>query len=243
MNMKKWQVGIIAVLLVAGSVCAAAWRACSSVDNEPVSIDSTDELMVYYPSFSSVRLVCGSMPYDDSSVVLCVEAAYTHAILRSFSHANIDGDHVSDGVRYAGAACTDNTGRFVYYNHQWKFVNDTTNAELDSAALDSCGMGFGQSMVIYNKNIVKPVRNVKQVTHFRCLCEKDDRLCIIDSKDTTTFGHFIYLLAAYGVNNAIYLDMGRGWNHSWYRRADGTLVELFPKKHPFCTNWVAFVKE
>lgn len=235
---------IYLVLLLSGCVIGAAGISRKAADEvNPVTVDSTGELTIYYPSFNSIRLVCGSMPYEDSSIVFCAEAAYTHAIMKKFSHGNIDGDHVSDGVRYVGAECQDNTGWFVYYRQQWMFVNDTVSACLDSAATDSCGMGFGQSMVIFQKNIVKPVRNVKQVTHFRCLCEKEGRLCIIDSRDTTTFGHFIYLLAAYGVDNAIYLDMGRGWNHSWYRLADGSLREIFPKKHPFCTNWIAFVKE
>ncbi len=239
--MKKRYVYLVLLLLFA--VCAAGRLHRDITPVDPVRVDSTAELMIYYPSYDGIRLVCGKMPYEDSTVVLCAEAAYTHAIMRKFSHSNIDGDHVSDGVRYNGAQCQDNTGWFVYYRQQWMFVNDTVSACLDSAATDSCGMGFGQSMVIYQKNIVKPVRNVKQVTHFRCLCEKEGQLCIIDSKDTTTFGHFIYLLAAYGVDNAIYLDMGRGWNHSWYRRADGSLVEIFPKRHPFCTNWIAFVRK
>ncbi|MBP5397007.1 MAG: hypothetical protein J6Y34_08450 [Bacteroidales bacterium] len=205
-----------------------------------VEIDSTDELYVYYPPFTSLALVCDTMPYNDASVLFCAEAAFTHAIRRTFHHSNIDGNHVCAGVKYAGAECKDNTGMFAWYGGQWHFVFPFDDAVLDSAATDSCGMGFGQTMVIYHKALVMPVRKLTQVTHFRCLCEKDGRLCVIDSKDTVTFGHFIWLLASYGVENALYLDMGKGWNHSWLRTAEGERRELFPYHHPYCTNWIAF---
>ncbi len=226
------------------AVCFLA-TACSQAQKSSgptVEIDSTDELYVYYPQYTSVALVCEHMPYEDSSVIFCAEAAFTHALQYKFSHSNIDGDHVCEGVKYTGAECKDNTGMFSYDHGTWHFVYPAAASVLDSAAADSNGMAFGQSMVIYHKALVQPVRKMSQVTHFRCLCEKEGRLCVVDSKDTVSFGHFIYLLVSYGVENAIYLDMGRGWNHSWYREADGALKELFPKRHPFCSNWIVFRK-
>ena len=228
---------ILFCLLAGISACQTAGGrlGCGTVER-----DSTSELYVYYPDFTSLGLVCGKMPYDDSDVVFCAEAAFTHAIRRKFDHANIDGDHVCDGIRYNGAECKDNTGTFAYYGGRWHFAYPADPALLDSAAADSCGMCFGQTMLFYRKAFVMPVRNLMQVTHFRALCELDGRLCIIDSKDTVAFGRFLYLLASCGVENAIYLDMGRGWNHSWYREPDGTLRELFPYSHPYCTNWIVF---
>ena len=205
-----------------------------------VGRDSTDELFFYYPQFTSIGLVCGTMPYNDTSVVFCAEAAYTHAIRRKFSHDNIDGCHVCDGVKYTGADCKDNTGMFVWHGGAWQFVYPANDAVMDSAATDSCGMGFGQTMLIYHKALLLPVRNLKQVAHFRALCERQGQLCVIDSKDTVTFGHFLYLLCACGVEHALYLDMGSGWNHSWYREVDGTLREIYPYRHPYCTNWIVF---
>ena len=38
------------------------------------------------------------------------------------------------------------------------------------------------------------------------------------------------------------LDMGRGWNHSWYRDNKGTVVEIHPKTHSYTTNWLVFKK-
>ena len=224
-------------------VYSCSLTAQEAVFTRTVERDSTEELYLYYPQFTSIGLVCDTMPYHDTSVIFCAEAAYTHAILRRFHHSNIDGNHVCDGVKHTGAECKDNTGQFVWYGGNWRFVWPAAEAALDSAATDSCGMGFGQTMLVYRKALLLPVRNLKQVAHFRALCEREGRLCIIDSKDTVTFGHFLYLLCACGVENALYLDMGSGWNHSWYRETDGTLREIYPYKHPYCTNWIVFRRE
>ena len=67
---------------------------------EPVTIDSTtvDGLIVYYPQYSRIDLVCDKMPsQQDDSIVFCAEAAFTHELLDEFNHSNIDGDHVSGG--------------------------------------------------------------------------------------------------------------------------------------------------
>lgn len=218
---------------------------CSCAAQQPqVDIDSTDELRVYrMPSQARVDWVCGHMPYEDTSVLLCVEAAFTHAIQRQFNHSNIDGNHVCGGVKYKGAECKDNTGMFSFYRGHWHFVYPADETVLDSAETDSCGLAFGQTMLIYRKAMTPVVRRLTQVAHFRCLCEKDGQLCVVESKDTVTFGHFLYLLAGFGVENALYLDMGSGWNHSWYRLSDGNRREIYPYRHPYCTNWLVFRKK
>ena len=43
-----------------------------------------------------------------------------------------------------------------------------------------------------------------------------------------------------GVKNAMYCDMGTGWNYSWYRKDDGTVKELFNVPGRYTTNWVVF---
>lgn len=236
MKLKKRNSLLFFLLLYGFGSCAA---------QEPlVGLDSTDELRVYrLPEDATVGWVCGHMPNEDTSVLLCVEAAFTHAIQHRFSHANIDGDHVCDGVKCKGAECRDNTGMFAFYGGQWRFVYPADASVLDSAATDSCGLAFGQTMLIYRKALTPVVRRLTQVAHFRSLCEKDGELCVVESKDTVTFGHFLYLLAAFGVENALYLDMGSGWNHSWYRLSDGSRREIYPYRHPYCTNWLVFRKK
>ena len=45
-----------------------------------------------------------------------------------------------------------------------------------------------------------------------------------------------------GVTNAIYMDMGAGWNYSWYRQASGKVLMLFGFPVPWSHNWVVFRK-
>ena len=41
-------------------------------------IDTTENLLVYYPEFSRIDLVCGTMPsIEDDDVIFCAEAAFT----------------------------------------------------------------------------------------------------------------------------------------------------------------------
>ena len=45
---------------------------------------------------------------------------------------------------------------------------------------------------------------------------------------------------AIGVKEAIYCDMGTGWNYSWYRDYDGSVKEIFHTPGRYTTNWVTF---
>ena len=116
---------------------------------ETVMRKDTMGLIVLYPQYSSIDLVCGNMPSkDDSSVILFAEASYTGECLDTFKHFNVAGDHVSAGKRYKGYPCKRNTGAFVYYNNSWKFCHKVYSNELDSAALHG-GTGFGQELMIH----------------------------------------------------------------------------------------------
>ena len=103
-------------------------------------------LVILYPQFSTIDLVCDTMPSkDDASVILVAEAAYTGECLKQFKHSNISGDHVSRGVLYRGYKSRRNTGAFVYYNDAWKFCEQPYRNELDSAAHYG-GAGFAQEL-------------------------------------------------------------------------------------------------
>lgn len=104
----------------------------------------TDNLILYYPDYTSIDLVCGTMPsIKDKRVIFCAEAAFTGELLKEFKHSNILGDHVSGGVRYKGSGCKRNTGAFIYYDQHWQFLHKDYSKKLDVAARNG-GMGFGQ---------------------------------------------------------------------------------------------------
>lgn len=206
-----------------------------------VVVDSTADVVAYYPQFSHIGLVCGTMPsQDDKQVIFCAEAAFTHELLEDFAHSNIDGDHVSGGQRYAGAQCKDNSGAFISWDNHWEFVQGDYNHALNRAVAND-GMGFGQASIIHNGRRVQKLWR-SGVNHYRALCEKGGQLCIVDSRQAVEYADFVDMLEHYDVTEALYLDMGSGWNHSWWREADGTVREIHPRidKSRYCTNWIVF---
>ena len=241
---------LIAVAALTLSCCKGNKTDLSTMDNSnipaPVMIDDTtvNGLTVYYPQFSSIDLVCGTMPsQQDTNVVFCAEAAFTHELLDEFDHSNIDGDHVSGGKRYKGAKCKDNSGAFAWFGDTtWEFVNGEYSELLDSVAAAG-GMGFGQAIIIHDGESIRPLWR-EGTNRYRALCEKDGRLCIVDSRDEVTYERFVALLEAFAPTHALYMDMGAGWNHSWWRDSDGKVHEIHPvaEKSRYCTNWITFYK-
>ena len=226
---------LTALLLIAMTI------ASSGIAQTTVDIDSTASVMAYYPNWEHIGLAFGTMPSQaDGSVIFVAEAAFTHALLYDFAHSNIDGDHVADGIRYTGADCRDNSGAFVAWGDHWEFVSGDYSAALDSAVAHG-GMGFGQALIIYDGVKIEPLWRTGD-HEYRALCERNGRLCIVDSRGRVSYGQFVNSLVDYGVTHALYLDMGSGWNHSWWRDGTGIVHEIHPRipKSHFCTNWITF---
>lgn len=199
----------------------------------------TAGLMILYPDFTSIDLVCDTLPSkNDQNVILFAEAAYTGELLDVFKHLNIAGDHVSSGKRYKGYHCARNTGAFVYSAGKWQFCGAGYSAAMDQAAQHG-GCAFAQELMIHDGAILPTGRADGDKNQFRALCNHGGRLCIIETDSVVLFGDFKQTLLRIGVTDAIYLDMGAGWNHAWYRDGD-RVVELHPKGHDYCTNWITF---
>ncbi len=212
-----------------------------SQSSSPVELITTDQLFIFFPHFSSIDLVCKTMPKPetDSDVVFCCEAAFTGELMLDFKHSNIADPHVSGGQWYKGYTCKANTGAFMWYNSSWRFAKKPVDLH---PVADKGGMAFCQRLLILDGK-TQPMweRMRKNKTQYRALCEKDHRLCIIESKNVITFERFISLLEQQHVTNAIYLDMGRGWNYAWYRSSDDKVEYLHPLiQIPFTTNWLTF---
>ena len=250
----------LAFSILITSCCDCKKNGCDCKANESEEVDSvgekavfkqsnsnrfverveTNELIILRPNYSKIDLVCGEMPQkSDNSVILVAEAAYTEKCLEEFTHLNIAGYHVSNGVKYPGYKCTSNTGAFAYYEGRWRFCYDDYAAELDSA-VSHHGAAFAQEMMIHEGKIKPTKKSDDNVNVFRGLCELDGRLCIIESEKSIHFSDFKMKLKDIGVTEALYLDMGDGWNYAWYRPTDDSIVELHPKGHNYCTNWITF---
>lgn len=205
-----------------------------------VARKDTCSLILLFPQFKSVDLVCETMPsQDDEKVIFVAEAAFTGELLKEFKHTNIAGDHVSSGSRIKGYKCPRNTGAFVYHNGTWKFLYQSYDEALDEAAANG-GCGFGQEMIIHQGELVTAIRKDYSKNVFRALCEVDGKLCIAESSLVENYVDFKNSLMKVGASEALYLDMGAGWNHAWYRDDVGEVVELHKKSHNYCTNWITF---
>lgn len=216
-------------------------------DGRYVKIDTIGNLVVYYPQFSKIDLACGTMPEKtDTNVVFCAAAAFTGTFLDEFKHSNVASDHVSGGIRYEGYECNVNTGGFAYYGEKtWEFVYGDYSVAFDKA-VECGGMAYAQVMMINEGEVKQTYRvnpkNTKDVNEFRALCELDGKLCVIDSKGFVNFVDFVNELSKAGVRHAIYMDMGEGWNYSWWRHSCGKAVEIHTTESGYTTNWITFYK-
>ena len=222
-----------------------------------MNVDTTELLITFDITDCRLDLACGQMPdYKQEDIVLCVAAAFTGKCLDHFTHTNILGKHISNGVLYNGYE--ENTGGFPYHQRYALFVwqgydekgnmlekgfytlpNDTLLMQTTNCG----GMAFTQHWVIQDGHIYTPtIQPLERVEHFRAICQKEKRLYVIANRDEMTYQSFLLALQKFGVENALYLDMGVGWNHSFYRDTDNQLHILHPKVHHFPTNWLVVYK-
>lgn len=207
-------------------------------------------LTFYFPKYQRIDLVCGTMPSaQNTKVLFCCEAAFTgreRLTASEFKHKFIAGNHVSGGKCFKGYACRANTGCFAYYadSGRWQFAYKNYAGCLDKAVRQH-GMAFGQTMIIYNGLDVHNGRPCKDssVNQYRALCELNGRLCIAEASKNMSYKEFVTALKNAGVKHALYLDMGRGWNYSFYRNNKGELRYIHNERIPYTTNWITFYSE
>lgn len=209
-----------------------------------VDVDSRDSLVIYTPDFGRIDLVTETMPgKDEKEVILCFEAAFTGELLDEFKHFNIAGHHVSGGVFYKGYKCGPNNGVFTWDPKTgWHFYNygHADSETVLKQAAENGGMGFCQSLLFHEGQRFKGSFKASSVNQYRALCELGGKLRVVDCSRPLSFGCFMDGLQTLGVTDAIYCDMGGGWNYSWYRQDDGTVKEIFPVPGKYTTNWVTF---
>jgi hypothetical protein len=122
------------------------------------------------------------------------------------------------------------------------FFNLPNDPLLQQAAAHG-GMAFTQHWVIKDTNIFEPaIQPFERVEYFRAICQKEGRYYIIANRIEMSFHSFLDTLIAYGVENALYMDMGTGWNHSFYRDENNQLHILHPRVHQYPTNWIVVYK-
>lgn len=223
----------------------------------PMLVDTTANLITYDITNCRLDLACGQMPdTTQENVILCAAAAFTGKCLDTFEHTNILGQHISQAILYNGYT-EDKDGipfeqRYALF--VWKGIDNQGNMLekgfyqlpndlLLEQVVEQSGMAFTQHWVIKDAQLFIPViQPLERVEHFRSICQKDNRFFVIANIEPITYQQYLDALLAFGVENALYMDMGTGWNHSFYRDADNQLHILHPKTHSYPTNWLVVYK-
>lgn len=207
-----------------------------------VRIDSLDSIIVYYPNFEKLEMAYGSEVPNGDDILYCCASAFTAECLKSFNHENIRCNHVNKGKFYHGSDEPICNGAFTFYDGEGHF--DRINDSVLHVAADHGGMGFCQVLTIFDGEIAyTDTLNQDFWIHkdyvFRALCEKEGKLCIIETKERVPYGTFARFLKDFGVTYAINLDMG-GWSHAWYRNNCGEVITTNSEPCKWATNWLVF---
>ncbi|MCQ2136087.1 MAG: hypothetical protein MJY67_04140 [Bacteroidales bacterium] len=209
----------------------------------------TDSLIVFCPKYSRIDLVTENIPdINDSSVVLCLAGPFTGKILNEFTHSNINGQHVCGGVYYPGFY---GKSGFVWDPVKgYEFLCGDSGAELTAEfkrAAQNGGMGFTQCMLVHWSRMWEngkgPYTSKDPINTYRALCEKGDKLIVVQSRFGMRISEFTKALVRYEVRHALYCDMGYGWRWSWYREPSGEAHWIFNEPQGCDTNWITFYND
>lgn len=219
-----------------------------TVERFASAVEPGDTLTAVYPHASRVELELAVLPsIDNDSIVACAAAALTGDKLAAFEHTNIAGDHVSHGELNGGYKSSYCTGVFTWVYGEWAFGTDRSAPAMLADAAARGGMGFMQDLLVHDGIEVKYRRSKNDRLECRALCERDGRLCVIQSDSVMRLGDFVASLLDYGVINAISLTMSSPgssdpWNYAWYRDNDGNVTYLQEHVNESATNWLVFYK-
>lgn len=201
---------------------------------------ATENLYIYAPEYSRIDFVAGNRPSkDDGSIQLCMAAAFQQTYQLGFRHDNIVGWHTADGQLERGKP-KDRLGAFTFMDGTPRIWGIDEAEEAVKAAAEKGGSGYQQFIALYGGK-----RGGYENDEFRCyraLAIVDGRACVIDSRTQMRYGDFVTELEKMGIQDALYGDMGSGWNYSWYRNARGEAIDMIGTPWPFSHNWIVFRK-
>lgn len=234
--------------LLVSSCSAQDFETCDSMPKPmKAQILASENFYLYVPDTCIIDIVHQYRPDTlDNNIIFCAEAAFTGKIVDTFYYENIAGDWVSHGEYHHGYACEANCGGFIFCNNGRWFFDNKENYQTTLKEDSNICCAYEQAYVIENGVIHQPylLKNSKRKTYYRALCEsKDGQLMIATTKTEIPYYQFVQLLKnELQVRNALYMDMGIGWNYSWYRNEDSSITTLFPiaSLTAHQTNWIIF---
>lgn len=179
---------------------------------------------------------------NDSTIALCVEAAFTGELLKEFKSKNVAGDYVVNGKLKKGYRCNVNTG-FLGTLNGVPFISsvDKLQGWLEGKH-DKYYCMFQQVLLVQDGKDVytgKPIKATSKNIYRAACIMSDGNFAVIQSQETLSLGQFIRSLVNLGVSDALYLDMGTGWNYGWYRETlKDAPIRLFDYRTPYQTSWL-----
>jgi len=223
------------------SIDASSMPAEQILPQDQTVIYNTGTVYVIFPEYTGIDLVCENRPSkSDDSITWCSAAAFQHTVSLQFTQENVEGDHAVNGTLYESPYNKDGFAAFVFSEGEFSFAFDNATEAVKEAA-EKGGSGFMQFGLIQDGETVMNFDRPR-ARCYRTLAELNGNVCIIDSVNMLHFDEFMEELHRLGVTNALYMDMGAGWNYSWYRAATGKVVTLFGLPVPWSHNWVVFRK-
>lgn len=209
-----------------------------------ITVDSVPFIKLQMnPEAAYVTVADSVIPSEsDTKIALCVEAAFTGELLKEFKTTNVAGDYVIDGRFRKGYKCRANTG-FLYADKDNYVISSSKNcSEWIKKAKADGGSLFQQVLIVQNGRNVYGGKPIKpgSLNIYRSACiMNDSSFAVIQSKSIMALKDFIASLIKMGVRDAIYLDMGGGWNYGWYRPTEASEpVKLFRYRTTYQTNWL-----
>lgn len=240
---------LFALMLLVGMFCSKQSVACPVIVCDSLmppmmaKLDSTAHFYFYHPGTCHLDLITGVRPDTlDKTILFCAEAAFTGKIVDSFYYKNIAGDFVTQGEYHRGYECGANSGGFVYYKDgHWNFFEKSVYQSKLRDTTIQCA--YEQAMLIHEGVVHRPyLMKPSRQEIYRALCEtQNGDLMVVTAKADMPYDLFVQgLIRELQVRNALYMDMGKGWNYSWYRNEDGSCTTLFPiqKWTAYQTNWL-----
>lgn len=200
-------------------------------------IYETDKFYIFFPNFKSMELVFDERPSkNEDDIIFCAGALFHQERTLDFSHMNLVGDHTCNGEYYDGYEHEDMSS-FTYYDGEANFSFDNADEEIRKAC-EKNGVGFEQFMIIHDG---KPATfRFSRYRCFRTLTTINGKICIIDNKKQMFLEDFRSEVINLGVKDAVYMDMGSGWNYSWIRNTSGKIKNMFNIPVPYSQNWIVF---
>ena len=203
------------------TVAAEDPDSCGVAYSEKIDTLAADvPLTLYIPHCAVPELSVGAPEEDKSEYVLAAQAADIRAdnreILGSFV---LKGDVLAQGISKKGF-CAIIDGRIT--------IGVAENTDLFDKAVETEGYFFRQYPLVDNG--VPVDNNLKSATVRKALCSKGGEIFIAVSQDDMTMQDFAATLAAFGVDNAIYL-VGSASSYGWYIPEEGEAIEFSPNVH------------